>query len=105
MKHIIAAGQTSELRLQNRRYRMREGPMQRLKLCAAILLPAMLAACAGRETPKTVTDTSCTAFKALSFSVQGRATETADNLYDTPQTIGDIIEHNARWDALCAKGN
>lgn len=76
------------------------------KLCAAILPLAMLAACAGRETPKTVTDTSCTAFKALSFSYPGTTSvETAANTYDTPQTIGEIIDHNARWDALCAKGN
>lgn len=73
------------------------------KLSATILLCAMLPACATRETPRIV-DTSCTAFKAISFAVPSAVKpETAENRYDTAATVEEIMAHNARWDALCAK--
>ena len=75
----------------------------RLKLCVAIPLLAMLPACATRETLRIV-DSSCTAFKAISFATPSKTKpETEANSYDTPDTVTEVIEHNARWDALCAK--
>ena len=75
----------------------------RLKLCVAIPLLGMLPACTTRETLKIV-DTSGTAFKAISFAVPSKTKpETAANNYDTPATTSEIIEHNARWDAICIK--
>ena len=72
------------------------------KLSATILLCVMLPACATRETPRIV-DTSCTAFKAISFAVPSKTKpETAANSYDTPATVDEIMAHNARWDRLCA---
>ena len=74
-----------------------------LKLCAAILLCGTLPACATRETLK-IADTSCTAFKAISFATPSKTKpETEANIYDTPETVSEVIEHNARWDALCTK--
>lgn len=75
--------------------------MPPLKLSAAILPLAMLSACATREIRTTV-DTSCSAFRALSYAVPPKAKpETAENLYDTAETVTGIQQHNARWDALC----
>ncbi|KEY98126.1 hypothetical protein AI27_13990 [Sphingomonas sp. BHC-A] len=72
------------------------------KLSATILLCAMLSACATPAT-RTIVDTSCTAFKAISFAVPSAVKpETADNRYDTPATVDEIMAHNARWDRLCA---
>ena len=72
------------------------------KLSATILLCGILSACATRETPMIV-DTSCTAFKAISFAVPSRANpETAENRYDTQATVDEVMAHNARWDRLCA---
>jgi len=72
------------------------------KLFAVILLCGMLPACATRETRLTV-DTSCAAFRAISFAVPSKTnSETADNLYDTQATVDEIMNHNARWDALCS---
>ena len=77
----------------------------RLKLCAAILLCGTLPACATRETLKIV-DTSCTAFKAISFATPSATKpETAANSYDTPQTVDEVMAHNARFDALCGNGS
>lgn len=38
-------------------------------------------------------DTSCEAFKAISYS----------RLHDTPETIAEIRGHNAAFDAICSK--
>lgn len=38
-------------------------------------------------------DTSCAAFKAISYSRQ----------HDTPETIAEIRGHNAAYDAICPK--
>jgi hypothetical protein len=63
----------------------------------------MLPACATRETPRIV-DTSCTAFKAISFATPSKTKpETAANSYDTPATVDEIMAHNAKWDTLCGK--
>lgn len=76
------------------------------KLCAMILLCVMLPACATRETPPIVIDSSCTSFKAISFAVPSKTKpETAANNYDTPATVDEIMAHNARWDRLCAGPN
>ena len=61
------------------------------KLSVTILLCVMLPACATRETPPIVIDTSCTAFKAISFAVPNKTkSETAANSYDTPETVDEI---------------
>jgi len=66
-----------------------------------MLMLATTSACATREIP-VIADTSCTSFRALSYAVPARARpETAANMFDTPQTVEEIQQHNARWDALC----
>lgn len=72
-----------------------------LRRSAAILLLGMTSACATREIP-VIVDTSCTAFRPLSFAVPSRTMpETTANQYDTPDTVTEIQAHDARWDALC----
>lgn len=74
-----------------------------LKPCALTLLCGMLNACATPAIRMTA-DTSCTAFKAISFAVPSKVNpETSENRYDTPATVGEVMDHNARWDALCRK--
>lgn len=58
------------------------------RLCALALL-LILVAC--KTTQTTVTDTSCTAFRKITYSASG----------DTAITVQQIREHNAAWDALC----
>jgi len=55
----------------------------------AVLLSTILTACA--TTRETVTDTSCGAFEPITFSAAR----------DTPETVAQIREHNAAFDALC----
>ena len=75
--------------------------MMLLKRSAATLLLVMTNACATREIP-VIADTSCASFRALSYAVPARdRPETAANAFDTPQTVDEIQNHNARWDALC----
>ena len=52
--------------------------------CASLLL-------AGCQ-PQTV-DTSCLAFKPITFSAK----------WDTPQTVAEVREHNASFAALCSR--
>ena len=74
---------------------------------AAILLPAMLAACATAEPPKTASDL-CLIDRPISFAQLPKAadgTRAADdpgNRADTDATVAEIIAHNARFDAACA---
>ena len=64
----------------------------------------MLSACATRETPPIVIDSSCISFRAISFAVPSKTKpESAANSYDTPMTVDEIMAHNAKWDALCGK--
>ena len=60
--------------------------LKRLSLLAALLL---LPACK-TTTPTAVTDTSCVAYEPIRYSRE-----------DSEETRGQIIEHNAAWDALC----
>ena len=55
----------------------------------AVLLCMTLTACAG--TGGTGTDAACLAFAPITFSASN----------DTPETIRQVREHNAAWDALC----
>lgn len=53
-----------------------------------------------------IVDTSCSNFGPITYAVPSRTTpETADNRYDTPETVAQVQQHNARFDALCPKGN
>lgn len=62
-----------------------------------------LSACATRETPRIV-NTACLNFRALSYAVPSATKpETAENRFDTVQTVADLQEHNAKWDALCRR--
>lgn len=69
------------------------------------MMSAALTACAGQERPKTV-NAPCLVFKPLTYANAPRGQERADdpgNRYDTPETIAEIDEHMAVWDALCGK--
>lgn len=57
---------------------------RRLSLLAAAL---MIQGC---TTHTVVTDTACTAFQPITYSIQ-----------DTAETVGQIRAHNRAWDALC----
>jgi len=49
-----------------------------------------------------VTDTSCTAFRAISYAELARdMVNDAGNKADTPETVTEIRNHNSRFDALC----
>ena len=56
------------------------------------LLAVMLNGCA--KTSTSVIDTSCEAFKPISYSSK-----------DTDATVDQVIGHNAAWDALCLNGS
>lgn len=61
-----------------------------------------LAACATQERPKTVSDTGCIVFKPISFANAPADTmDDAGNKFDTPQTVGEIMQHNAAYDGAC----
>jgi len=74
------------------------------KLSVTILLCATLPACATPAPQRIVTDTSCTAFKAISYAQlpKGQADDPG-NKADSDETVKEIDAHNAKWDALCAK--
>lgn len=74
------------------------------KLCAAILLSAMTAACATPAPLRIVIDTSCTSFRAISYAQlpKGQADDPG-NKADSAETVKEIDAHNAKWDALCTK--
>lgn len=84
--------------------------MKRPMIFAAILPFAMLSACATRGTPKAV-DTACTIFRPLSYAIppkqadgtRAMAVDTG-NRFDTLETIGEVQEHNVRFEAACPKG-
>jgi hypothetical protein len=69
----------------------------------------MLSACATPATPR-IADTSCTAFKSISYAIPPKQldgtramADDPENRYDTIETVADVAEHNARWEALCRK--
>jgi hypothetical protein len=59
--------------------------------------------------PRTV-DSSCSSFATIGYAIPpkqadgGRALpDDPGNRYDTEQTVADLQQHNARWDALCGR--
>lgn len=58
-------------------------------------------ACATHELPKTV-DTACLNFRAISYAQlpPGQTSDPA-NVADTPETVGEIEVHNAKYRSLC----
>jgi hypothetical protein len=77
--------------------------MRARTIVTVMLSSAILTACAGRETLRTV-DSGCLAFKALSYANAPLGQERADdpgNRYDTPETQAAIDEHDAVFERLC----
>lgn len=73
------------------------------------LLLAGLSACATQGTQK-IADSACTAFNRIRYSVpplqaDGTRTVAVDtgNRYDTVETVSDVAEHNARFEAVCGE--
>ncbi len=56
------------------------------------MLSAALTMTSCGTTVSGVTDASCTVFRPIGWSVR-----------DTPQTIREVKEHNAAWEAICRK--
>lgn len=74
-----------------------------LKLFALIPPLAALAACATPAPPRIV-DTSCTAFRAISYAqLPAGVVNDPGNKADSDQTVKEIEGHNAEWDALCSR--
>lgn len=72
------------------------------KLFVATIMSAALVACGTAEPPKTVSDVSCAAFKAITFAqLPPGQTDDPGNKADSDLTVGEISEHNARFDAIC----
>lgn len=63
--------------------------MRALKKLALLVLPLVVTAC---QTPTPIggIDTSCQAFEPITYSRK-----------DTAETMKQVREHNAAWDALC----
>ena len=69
-----------------------------------------LSACGTREILRTV-DTACMSFRAISYAIppvqaDGTRNVAVDdgNRLDTPETVDEIAQHNARFNALCSAG-
>ncbi len=64
--------------------------------------PLMLGACATAAPQRTVSDSYCLIAKPISFAnAPANLTDDAGNTYDTPQTVGEIMQHNAAYDGAC----
>lgn len=77
------------------------------KTCAVILTLAALTACKTPATPP-IADASCVVFKRLSYAIpplqpDGSRNVASDNgnQLDTPETVAELQEHNARYGAIC----
>ena len=78
-----------------------------LKLSAMLTVLSIVSACGGPERPATASDTArtnlCLIDKAISFDPAPAAgVDDAGNKFDTDQTVDEILEHNARLNAVCA---
>lgn len=67
-----------------------------------------LSACATHATPP-IADSACLTFKAIRYAVPPMQPDGTRNLpddpgnrFDTPETVGAVQQHNARFDAVCA---
>lgn len=70
------------------------------------MLPA-LSACKTPATPP-IADSACVAFGRISYAIppvqaDGTRNVAVDegNRYDTPETVGEVSRHNARFVAVC----
>lgn len=73
------------------------------RISALIMLAGATCACATVERPAPA-DSSCLALKALNFAqLPLGQKDDPGNLADSDDTVDQIIEHNARWYALCPR--
>ena len=71
--------------------------LKMMRLAAPIGLLLILQSCGTTSTgarPEII-DTSCLVFAPITFAEEDPAGS------DTPETVGQIREHNARWEELC----
>ena len=81
--------------------------MRLLKMSFAISMLAGLSACVTPAIPP-IADSSCLAFKRITYAIPPLQNDgsrnvaiDAGNKLDTPDTISEIIQHNARYSAIC----
>ncbi|GAD50905.1 hypothetical protein NT2_12_01640 [Caenibius tardaugens NBRC 16725] len=77
------------------------------KLSCAMLMLLALSACATPATPP-IADSACLSFKRISYAIppvqpDGSRNVAKDdgNQLDTPETVSEAQQHNARYDAVC----
>lgn len=61
-------------------------------------------ACVTPAPLRIVTDTSCTAFHAIGFAqLPAGQKDDPGNKADSDTTVAEVMDHNARYDALCSQ--
>ncbi len=66
---------------------------------------ATLSACGQPERPRTVSDTYCLNSRRLTVEpapIKGQ--DDPGNIFDSEETVNQVLESNSVYDALCAKG-
>ena len=72
------------------------------KLTMAGIALSMISACGQPEPLQTVSDTTCLAMKRISAEpAPAPGVDDPGNQFDTDQTFGEILAHNAAFDRLC----
>ena len=77
------------------------------KLLCAMPMLLVLNACVTRETPP-IADSACLSFKRISYAIppvqadgSRNVAKDDENQLDTPETVFEAQQHNARYDAVC----
>lgn len=82
---------------------LRKRKMQKKLYLIALISSVALTACAGQERLKTVSD-GCLLFKPLSYAeLPPGQVDDPGNKADTPETVKQIDEHDAVYEAVCKK--
>lgn len=67
-----------------------------------LLLAFPIAACAATPPAPVVIDTSCSTFRAISYAqLPAGQVDDPGNKADSDETVAEIDQHNAKYDASC----
>jgi len=65
---------------------------------------ATLSACSTAERPKTASDSYCLIARPINFAnAPAGLVDDPNNRFDTPETVSQIMQHNAAYDGACGR--
>ena len=80
-------------------------PAKKLSSLGLLVIACAMTSACGQPEPLRIASDGCLTFKRISAEPAPAAgMDDPGNVFDTDQTFGEVLSHNAAYDALCPVG-